>query len=141
MEITLTAQVGGSDVGNICNPLIVSLRKSLKLIQNDYSSGLDKFKLQMRISGEVSEYKEETGVHNIRLMKKNNYILGELVFGKEIWENKTSIEIILAFCDYTEKLFISIIDKLKNSKIQIEEEKLIFDLRNIALKKFKKDNL
>lgn len=141
MEITLTVQIGGQDVGEIFKSLIVSLRKSLKLIQDDYSSGLDKFKLQIRISGEVSEYKEPTGIHHLRLMKKSRYVSGEIVLGKETWTNKTNTEIVIALCDYTEKLFLSIVAKLKKSKIDIEGERLLLDLENIALKKFKKDNL
>ena len=141
MEVTLTAQIGGQDAGEIFKSLIVSLRKSLKLIQDDYSSGLDKFRLQIRISGGVSEYKEPTGINHLRLMKKSGYVSAELVLGKETWINKTNTEIVIALCDYTEELFLSIVTKLKNSKIHIEDERLLSDLKNIVLEKFKKDNL
>lgn len=136
MEVTLTVQVGGSDANEICSPLIVLLRKSLKLIQDDYSSGLDKFRLQMRISGNVTAYKEETGIHYIRLMKKKNYVTGEIILGREAWGDKTNLEIASVFCKYTEKLFLEIINELKANQIPIEDERLISDLRSVVLKQF-----
>ncbi|WP_271407339.1 Imm12 family immunity protein [Tenacibaculum soleae] len=141
MEITLTAQIGGQDASKIFSHLVISLRKSLKLIQKDYSTGLDKFKIQMRISGEVSNYKENTGIHYVRLMKTKNYVSGEIILGKEIWREKTTQEIILDLCYYTEKLFLNIIDKLKKNKILVENEKLISDLKSMVFEKFKKENL
>ena len=141
MKITLTVQLGGSDSSKICHPLIISLRKSLKLIQNNHYCTLEHFKLQMRISGEISEFKEETGIHYLRLMKKRNYVMGEIVFGKEVWTNKTTLEVVSAFCYYTEQLFLGIIDKLKKNAIEIDHEKLMLDLKNIALDQFRKDNI
>ncbi|GHC57494.1 Imm12 family immunity protein [Ulvibacter litoralis] len=138
MEVTLTSQIGGLDAGEVFRPINIQLRRSLKLITDNYSEIIDHFKLQMRVSGSVTVYKEDTGVHYLRVMKKLKYISGEIILGKEVWENKTNTEIVISVSEYVVLLFENLIAKLKQQQIDIDGVRLLDDVNNIVIKDFMK---
>lgn len=97
MEITLTSQIGGSDAGSKFRKPIVTLRKSLKLLNDkSYSESIEKIKVFLRISGEIENYKEPTGVYNYRLDKKNKTASAEIIISNESWKQSTDIGHLLS---------------------------------------------
>ncbi len=80
MEIILSAAIGGDitseiDGAKIIHSSIIKMRKSLKQNFAETSfEGLDRIKINIYISGDVSSYTEKTGITNTRYYKKKKNI-------------------------------------------------------------------
>ncbi|WP_289064386.1 Imm12 family immunity protein [uncultured Zobellia sp.] len=132
MEITLTAQIGGSDAGSKFRKPIVKLRKSLKLLDEKiYSESIEKIKVFLRISGEIESYEESTGVYNYRLDKKNKTASAEIIISNESWKQSTDIGLLLS--DLTKVFFNSLLEYLTQKSTEIDKKSLLEDIENVVL--------
>ncbi|AXT53789.1 hypothetical protein D1818_24305 [Aquimarina sp. BL5] len=132
MEITLTSQIGGSDAGSKFRKPIVKLRKSLKLLEEiEYSESIQKIKVFLRISGEIENYKESTGVYNYRLDKKNKTASAEIIISNESW--KQSVDIGFLLSDLTKIFFNALSEYLIEKNIELNRESLLRDVENIVI--------
>jgi len=132
MEITLTSQIGGSDAGSKFRKPIVKLRKSLKLLEEiEYSESIQKIKVFLRISGEIENYKESTGVYNYRLDKKNKTASAEIIISNESW--KQSVDIGFLLSDLTKIFFNALSEYLIKKNIELNRESLLRDVENIVI--------
>ncbi|WP_298538596.1 Imm12 family immunity protein [uncultured Aquimarina sp.] len=132
MEITLTSQIGGSDAGSKFRKPIVKLRKSLKLLNDKtYSESIEKIKVLLRISGEIENYDESTGIYNHRLDKKNKTASAEIIISNESWKQSNDIGLLLS--DLTKVFFNSLSEYLIEKKIELNRESLLRDVENIVI--------
>ena len=76
MEIIVSSVIGGqivAEVGmeRVLHQLIIEMRKSLKKqFANNSFDGLDKTKINIYISGDVSEYCTKSGITKCRYLRK-----------------------------------------------------------------------
>ncbi len=83
MEIILSAAIGGDitseiDGAKIIHSSIIKMRKPLKQNFAETSfEGLDRIKINIYISGDVSSYTEKTGITNTRYYKKKKEYTAE----------------------------------------------------------------
>jgi predicted peroxiredoxin len=90
------------------------------------------------ISGEITNFKEPSGCVGVRLMKKDKYVKMEIVLGKEIWKGADQKEIKKRLADFILQALEMAIAKMKKQKIDVKEDELIDDVKNVALKQFLK---
>jgi hypothetical protein len=136
-KVTLTAHIGGTDAGVALGDTVLRLRQALKLLQDkQYSSQLDEFRFYLMVSGEITDFKEPSGCVEVRLMKKARYVKLEIVLGKEIWKGADQRVIKKHLSNFILESFEMAVAKMKKEKIDVKEDELISDVKNIVLKQF-----
>jgi glucokinase len=136
-EVTLTAHIGGTDAAVALGDVVLKLRRALKLLQGkQYSSQIEKFRFYMMVSGEITDFKKPSGCVGLRLMKRDKYVKLDIVVGKEIWRGADQRAIKKRLADFILEAFEMAIAKMKKEKIDVKEDELINDVKNIVLKEF-----
>jgi hypothetical protein len=138
-KVTLSSHIGGADAGVAVWDVLAEIRQALKLLpRKKYSSQIVEFRFHLMVSGEISNFKEPSGCIGVRLMKKDKYVKMEIVLGKEIWKGANQKAIKKHLADFILQAFEMAIDKMKKQKIDVREDELINDVKNIVLKQFLK---
>jgi hypothetical protein len=133
-EITLTEHIGGADAAIALGNASLRLRRALKLLRSKrYSSQIDKFRLYLMVSGEITDFKEPSGCVGLRLMRKYKYIKLNIVLGKEIWQGADQRVINKHLANFILAAFEMAVAKMKKEKIDVKEDELINDINNIVL--------
>ncbi len=132
MEISLTSQIGGSDAGSKFRKPIVKFRKSLKLLEDRvYSESLNKIKVFLRVSGEIENYEESTGIYNLRFDRKNGIGSAEIVVSNESWKKSDDISYLLS--TLAEDFFNVVSDYLIKKDIKLNKNELLEDVRTVVI--------
>ena len=132
MIITLTAQLGGRDAGEIFRSELVKVRKSLKLLEDKfYSNDLKKAKILLRIGGEIESYNDSSGIFKSRLEKKSGVFSAEIIISKKSWEkgvdtNKLLFDSILSY-------FRELINYSNHKKINFDSVNLLNDVAAVLM--------
>jgi hypothetical protein len=138
-KVTVTSHIGGADAGVAVWDVLTKLSEALKLLnRKKYSSQIGGFRFYLMISGEITNFKEPSGCVGVRLMKKDKYVKMEIVLGKEIWKGADQKEIKKRLADFILQALEMAIAKMKKQKIDVKEDELIDDVKNVALKQFLK---
>jgi hypothetical protein len=133
-EITLTEHIGGVDAALALGDASLRLRRALKLLRiKQYSSQIDKFRLYLMVSGEITDFKAPSGCVGLRLMRKYKYIKLNIVLGKEIWQGADQRVINKYLANFILAAFEMAIAKMKKEKIDVKGDELINDINNIVL--------
>lgn len=135
MDISLTVQLGGSNAGQYFRKPIVGLRKSFKLLNNSsYSEEVGKIKFFLRIGGEIENYNEEAGIHNLKYSKRYKNCSGEIIVSENDWKNKTNIKLFLS--EQVEKFSLSLSDFLQKKKVNFDRDQFLNDINSIVIKNY-----
>lgn len=126
--ITFGSQMGDQKVAEIVQPLLIELRRLLKIYcNNNYSKEIKEFAPIARIDGDIWSWNFE-GCQKMRLSRKEKYITVDVGVPRQRWENKSETEIkVYLFNGLREAVNLMLI-KLKKEKIHVEEENLLNDL-------------
>jgi hypothetical protein len=136
-EVTLFSHIGGADAGVAVWDVLTNLKQALKLLRRKkYSSQIGKFRFHLMVSGEITNFKEPSGCVGLRLMKKRKYIKLEIVLGKEIWREADRMATKKHLANFVLEAFEMAIAKMKKEKIDVKEDELINDVKNIVLNQF-----
>jgi hypothetical protein len=136
-KVTVTSHIGGADAGVAVWDVLTKLSEALKLLnRKKYSSQIGGFRFYLMISGEITNFKEPSGCVGVRLMKKDKYVKMEIVLGKEIWKGADQKEIKKRLADFILQALEMAIAKMKKQKIDVKEDELINDVKNVVLKQF-----
>jgi hypothetical protein len=136
-KVTLSSHIGGADAGVAVWDVLANLRQALKLFpRKKYSSQIGEFRFHLMVSGEITNFKEPSGCVGVRLMKKDKYVKMEILLGKEIWRGADQKAIKKHLADFILQAFEMAIAKMKKQKIDVKEDDLINDVKNIVLKQF-----
>jgi hypothetical protein len=136
-KVTLSSHIGGADAGVAVWDVLAEIRQAFKLFgRKQYSSQIKEFRFHLMISGEITNFKEPSGCVGVRLMKKDKYVKMEIVLGKEIWRGGNQKAIKKHLANFVLQAFEMAIDRMKKQKIDVKEDELINDVKNVVLKQF-----
>ena len=91
MEVILSTVIGGEitvevDGGKIVHSLIIKMRNSLKEhFKKIFFEGLDRIKINVYISGDVSSYCDKTGITATRYFRAKTEYTTEFCIDKNYW--------------------------------------------------------
>lgn len=130
-EIFLGAQFGGADAGAKFSGVSVLIRKRLKELKKTYCKDIENFQLFLRVSGEITAFKEFSGIHHIRLLKKKKSVTADIIIAREIWADKNEEQL-------REYLSLQVIEaislmcrRIEAEKLEVNTKEFIADLRKI----------
>lgn len=114
MEIVVSSVIGGeivAEVGmeRVLHLLIIEMRKSLKeQFVNKSFDGLDKIKINIYISGNVSEYCVKSGITKCRYSQKKKEIISEFCIDRCYWTSDPLLDVKRKFLLFIEDSFINL---------------------------------
>ena len=132
MEIIVSSVIGGqivAEVGmeRVLHQLIIEMRKSLKKqFANNSFDGLDKTKINIYISGDVSEYCIESGITKCRYLRKKKEIISEFCIDRYYWTSEPLLDVKRKFLLFIKDSFVDlgvcIKKKLKSEGYDFDSE-------------------
>ena len=135
--ITFGAQMGDEKVDEIFQPLLISLRKLLKIYCSSvYSDTIHEFAPIARIDGDIWFW-NFNGCQKLRINRKGKYITVDVGITHEVWKGKTEIEIKKHLFSELKNAINMMLSKLKKEKINVDEKKLLHDLNLVEMEYLK----
>ncbi|MDY6121556.1 MAG: Imm12 family immunity protein [Porphyromonas sp.] len=112
MEIILSSAIGGDISPEIkaknIHQLVIEVRKSLKTqFKDKFFYGVDKIKINLYVSGDISEYCTDSGVTKCRYFQKKQEIASEFCIDRSYWFSEP-------FLDYKRKFLLFMEASLSN---------------------------
>ena len=107
--------------------IIIEMRKSLKkqFVNNSFE-GLAKIKINLYISGDLSEYCSKSGITKYRYSQKKNEFISEFCIDRYYWNSEPMLDIKKKFLLFLESSFINlgilIKEKLKSKGYNFDNE-------------------
>ena len=140
MEIIVSSVIGGQLVPEVgmeekLHQIIIEMRKSLKkqFVNNSFE-GLSKIKINLYISGDLSEYCSKSGITKYRYFQKKNEFISEFCIDRYYWNSEPMLDTKKKFLLFLESSFINlgilIKEKLKSKGYNFDSEMF----KEIALK-------
>lgn len=140
MEIIISSVIGGQITPEVkiekkLHQIIIEMRKSLKKQFVNYSfEGLIKIKINLYISGDVSEYRSKSGITKYQYFQKKNEYIAEFCIDRNYWNSEPMLDTKKKFLSFIESSFINlgilIKEKLKSKGYKFDSEMF----KKIALK-------
>ena len=135
-KISLSGQYGGDDAAEAVRPLGTRLKQSLKVLQQkDYSRDIDRFRIDLAVSGEVSTFEEPNGCSNFRIMKKKRSATARITMHPDVW-TKGSQEVTQFLSRAILDAIKVLIAKVEKSDLHIDGIEFLDDLNKKALGSF-----
>ena len=113
MEIIVSSVIGGQlkpevEMEKNLHQIIIEMRKNLKKqFLNISFEGLAKIKINLYISGDVSEYSSKSGITKCRYFQKKNELVSEFCIDRYYWNSEpmldTKKEISIIFREFVYK--------------------------------------
>lgn len=129
--ISFGSQMGDQTAAAVVQPHLIELRKLLKEYCNTaYSPEIEEFAPIARIDGDIWYWNFE-GCQKLRYNKKEKYLTIDIGMPKSRWEGVEQRSIRRYLFDNLKEGLLQIVKRLKQEKIQVDEEKLIFDLGRV----------
>ena len=140
MEIIVSSVIGGQLVPEVgmeekLHQIIIEMRKSLKKqFVNKSFEGLAKIKINLYISGDLSEYCSKSGITKHQYFQKKNELVSEFCIDRYYWNSEPMLDTKKKFLLFLESSFINlgilIKEKLKSKGYKFDSEMF----KEIALK-------
>lgn len=140
MEIIISSVIGGQIMPEVkiekkLHQIIIEMRKSLKKQFVNYSfEGFIKIKINLYISGDVSEYRSKSGITKYQYFQKKNEYIAEFCIDRNYWNSEPMLDTKKKFLSFIESSFINlgilIKEKLKSKGYNFDSEMF----KEIALK-------
>ena len=140
MEIIVSSVIGGQLVPEVgmeekLHQIIIEMRKSLKKqFVNKSFEGLAKIKINLYISGYLSEYCSKSGITKHQYFQKKNEFITEFCVDRYYWNSEPKLDTKKKFLLFLESSFINlgilIKEKLKSKGYKFDSEMF----KEIALK-------
>ena len=135
-KISISGQYGGGDAAQAVRPLGTRLKQSLRVLeQRVYSTDIERFRIDLGVSGELSTFKEPNGCSNFRIWKKKRSATARITMHPDVWtqgDQEVTRFLSSAVLEAVEVLSA----KVKKSGLHIEEAVFLDDLKNKALRSF-----
>lgn len=128
-DFYITNHYSGSSIPEDIHEFARKISKAVQTLHNkNYSTYITEFGIVLRVSGDISTFKEENRCFHSRLYKKKKSIQIEVTIQQDVWkqEEETFKSIIREFVVCSYKLMI---EKIKKEKLQIEGDQLLDDIR------------
>ena len=132
MEISVSSVIGGQlkpevEMEKNLHQIIIEMRKNLKKqFLNISFEGLAKIKINLYISGDVSEYSSKSGITKCRYSQKKNEFISEFCIDRYYWNSEPMLDIKKKFLLFLESSFINlgilIKEKLKSKGYNFDSE-------------------
>ncbi|MDR2905504.1 MAG: immunity protein 12 [Helicobacteraceae bacterium] len=131
MNFVISAAIGGQAT-NVSNASLRNLNLSMaKYLKSGFENiefvGVDKLKINLYISGDISEYCNCSGIKNVRYIKNKKEISSELCIQRIYWDTLPELSIEEKFIKfmYSSLLDLSILieKKLENNGYFFDKEK------------------
>ena len=140
MEISVSSVIGGQlkpevEMEKNLHQIIIEMRKNLKKqFLNISFEGLAKIKINLYISGDVSEYSSKSGITKCRYFQKKNELVSEFCIDRYYWNSEPMLDTKKKFLLFLGSSFINlgilIKEKLKSKGYKFDSEMF----KEIALK-------
>ena len=140
MDIIVSSVIGGQlkpevEMEKNLHQIIIEMRKNLKKqFLNISFEGLAKIKINLYISGDVSEYSSKSGITKCRYFQKKNELVSEFCIDRYYWNSEPMLDTKKKFILFLESSFINlgilIKEKLKSKGYNFDSEMF----KEIALK-------
>jgi len=114
MEIIISSVIGGQIMPEVkiekkLHQIIIEMRKSLKKQFVNYSfEGLIKIKINLYISGDVSEYRSKSGITKYQYFQKKNEYIAEFCIDRNYWNSEPMLDTKKKFLSFIESSFINL---------------------------------
>lgn len=114
MEVILSTVIGGEitvevDGGKIVHSLIIKMRNSLKEhFKKIFFEGLDRIKINVYISGDVSSYCDKTGITANRYFRAKTEYTTEFCIDKNYWSLEPVLPVDRKFILFMENSLIQL---------------------------------
>ena len=114
MEVILSTVIGGEitvevDGGKIVHSLIIKMRNSLKEhFKKIFFEGLDRIKINVYISGDVSSYCDKTGITATRYFRAKTEYTTEFCIDKNYWSLEPVLPVDRKFILFMENSLIQL---------------------------------
>ena len=111
MEICVNLVLGGDvaesgDMSNVVFRLVIEMLKTLKAQFGDKCfDGLDRVKITMFVSGDVSEYSPQTGIISCRYYQKKKEVLSSFCISRNYWHTEPLLDGKQKFLLFLEQTF------------------------------------
>lgn len=98
MEICVNLALGGdvaesADLSNVIFRLVIEMRKTLKAQFRDKCfDGLNRLKIMMFVSVDVSEYSPQTGIISCRYYQKKKEVLSSFCINRNYWHTEPLLD-------------------------------------------------
>lgn len=132
MKIIVSCVIGGELIsGNgmekVLHQLIIEMRKSLKKqFDSKTFDGLDKTKINLYISGNVSEFCSQSGIAKCQYVLKKKEIISEFCIDRYYWTSEPVLDLKKKFLSFMDNsltnLSLSIKEKLKVKGLDFDSE-------------------
>ena len=140
MEIIVSSVIGGQLVPEVgmeekLHQIIIEMRKSLKKQFVNYSfEGFIKIKINLYISGDVSEYRSKSGITKYQYFQKKNEFITEFCVDRYYWNSEPKLDTKRKFLLFLES---SLIDLGVLIKEKLESKGYNFDCEMFTETAFK----
>ena len=112
------------------------MKQSLRVLQQkDYSRDIDRFRIDLAVSGEVSTFEEPNGCSNFRIMKKKRFATARITMHPDVW-TKGSQEVTQFLSRAILETIKVLIAKIEKSDLHIDGIEFLDDLNTKALGSF-----
>lgn len=125
--ITMSAQYGGANTGNIVQPIGNELKSRLRELDGSYSDAIEKIKINLFVSGDVTKFDDPSGWSNIKIMQKSGYVSFDLTFQSDVVESGEK-KIWKYFQEFILDALKAIDKKMKDKKFDFKLDKIVSDL-------------
>ncbi len=132
MEICVNLALGGdvaesADLSNVIFRLVIEMRKTLKAQFRDKCfDGLNKMKITIFVSGDVSEYSPQTGIKSCRYYQKKKEVQSSCCISSDYWLAEPLLDRKQKFLLFLEQTFadlsVLIEKKLKVARCDFDSE-------------------
>jgi hypothetical protein len=128
MNFVISTTIGGQ-VTNVSNASLRNLNLSMaKCLKNGFENiefvGLDKLKINLYISGDISEYCNCSGIKNVRYIKNKKEISSELCIQRNYWDTLPELSIEEKFIKF---MYLSLLDLSISIEKKLENNSYFFD--------------
>jgi hypothetical protein len=111
MNFIISTAIGGQ-VTNVSNASLRNINLSMaKCLKNRFENiefvGLDKLKINLYISGDISEYCNCSGIKNVRYIKNKKEISSEFCIQRNYWDTLPELSIEDKFIKF---MYLSLLD-------------------------------
>ena len=115
----------------------LALRSPLRMVSGalskhtsrSYSSALFNMILVLRVDG-TGWHWEMSGVHRIRLQKKQGYVTADIHFAKQDYVNASERDLTVQLLEYVNEAAKRCVERIRRAKLDFDAESFFADLEN-----------